>query len=392
MINFLHRKEFMSFIKKFDWVTLPFFSLTLLISIIGLAVYIPRFGIHPLEPVFCFISVFVIAMVVSGGYHRYFSHRTFQCHPILKIFYLVVGAAAFEQSALIWSADHRRHHRYVDTEKDPYNIKKGFWWAHIGWILAKAPPEREDFSNVPDLLRDKWVMWQHRYLLWIAIPMAFGLPLLIGFLMDRPIGMLLWGAFLRIVITHHTTSFINSIAHQFGTQPYTDKNSAKDVWWLAPFLCGETYHNYHHCFQNDYRNGIRWYHWDPTKWALWLLSHTPLVTKLKTTPTPLVIKARVEMDLKRLEQKLKNSPSGFWFDFQQKLLGMRQAVEEAADGYFNSYRTYQEFRQGIAGRSKDSLVQAKRMLRESRMVFKRNFSQWRNTVRWIYQGPYPMAN
>ena len=98
------------------------------------------------------------------------------------------------------------------------------------------------------------------------------------------------------------------------------------------------------------------------------------------------------MDLKRLEQKMKNAPSGFWFDFQQKLLGMRETVEEAADRYFKAYRTYQEFRQGIAGRSKDSLIQAKKMLRESRLVFNRNFSQWKNMVRWIYQGPYPMAN
>ncbi|MBI2340553.1 MAG: acyl-CoA desaturase [Deltaproteobacteria bacterium] len=319
-------------LKKVQWFTLPFLLLTVFIAFGGLAFYIPRYGVHPLEPIVCAVYVFIIAMVVSGGYHRYFAHKTFQCHPILKVFYLIVGAAAFQQSALVWASDHRFHHRYVDTDKDPYNIKKGFWWAHIGWQLAKDPESRSTLlDNVPDLAKDKWVMRQHKYWIWVSIPLAFGIPLLIGLLIGRPMGMLLWAGILRIVITHHTTFTINSVAHKFGAQPYSDENSARDVWWLAPLLCGEHNHNYHHRFQGDYRNGVRWHHYDPTKWALWLLSHTPLVKQPHRTPPHLILKARLEMDLKRLEQKLKTAPREFWIPLKTRLIGMRKMLEETAE-------------------------------------------------------------
>src|SRR5262245_41108501 len=109
--------------KRIQWLTLPILSVTLLGGMIGLAFYIPKHGVHPVEPIFCFTFVFLVAMVVSGGYHRYFAHRTFEAHPLLKLYYLIMGCAALQQSALVWASDHRFHHRYVDTDKDPYNIK-----------------------------------------------------------------------------------------------------------------------------------------------------------------------------------------------------------------------------------------------------------------------------
>jgi stearoyl-CoA desaturase (delta-9 desaturase) len=382
----------MSFLKSIRWLTAPFLVLTFLISGVGLALYIPRYGVHPLEPIVCAIFVFVIAMVVSGGYHRYFAHKTFQCHPILKIFYLIIGAAAFQQSALVWATDHRMHHRYVDTDKDPYNIKKGFWWAHAGWLFAKDPGHRANILAIaPDLVKDKWVMWQHKYWMWISIPLAVGLPLFIGYLIGRPVGMFLWAGFLRVVITHHTTFTINSIAHKFGTQPYTDENSARDVWWLAPLLCGENYHNYHHRFQSDYRNGVKWYQYDPTKWALWLLSHTPLVKNLRRTPEHLILKARLEMDLKQLEQKLKPAPAEFWMPVYTRLLGMRQAVEEAAELYAKAKKNYSDFKHNMADRSRESLEHAQETLREKELAFKKMLTQWQETIRWAYRGSVALA-
>ncbi len=383
----------MSFLKKIQWLTLPFFSLSLLMSAVGLAVYIPLYGVHPLEPIVCAAYVFIVAMVVSGGYHRYFAHKAFECHPLLKIFYLIMGCAAYQQSALVWASDHRFHHRYVDTEKDPYNIQKGFWWAHIGWVLAKDPESRSTLlQNVPDLAKDKWVRWQHKYWLWISIPLALGIPLLIGILIGRPVGMLLWAGLLRIVITHHTTFTINSVAHYFGTQPYSNENSARDVWWLGPILCGENYHNYHHSFQGDYRNGIRWYHWDPTKWALWLLSNTPLVKRLHRAPSHSVLKARLEMDLKRLETRLKPAPTEFWAPLHQHLLGMRQALEEAADCYAKAKKNYLEFKNNLAIRSRDSLQAAKQNLKDKEKAFQASLSQWRESIRAACRGFAPGMN
>jgi len=362
-----------SALKKIQWLTVPVLSLTFFGSLLGLAFYIPRYGVHPAEPIFCFAFVYLVAMVVSGGYHRYFAHKTFQAHPILKMYYLIVGCAAMQQSALVWASDHRFHHRYVDTDKDPYDIKKGFWWAHIGWLLAEDPESRKTLlQNVPDLAKDRWVMWQHRYWVWISLPLSIGIPLLIGFWIGRPMGMFLWGVLLRIAVTHHTTFTINSIAHYFGKQPYSDANSARDVWWLAPILCGENYHNYHHCFQGDYRNGIRWYHWDPTKWALWIASKFGLAKGLQRTPQHLILKARVEMDLKRI---------GASAPVYDRLLALRQTLLDAAELYAKALKNYAEFKKSAAARSRESLKAAKANLNAQQAAFEAKWRQWRETVR-----------
>jgi len=365
-------------LKKIQWLTVPVLTLTLFGGLVGLAFYIPRHGIHPLEPIFCAAFVFVVAMVVSGGYHRYFAHKAFQCHPALKLFYLIVGCAALQQSALVWASDHRCHHRYVDTDKDPYNAKKGLWWSHIGWLLAEDPASRKNLlRNAPDLARDRWVMWQHKYWIWISLPLAIGLPLLIGFLIGRPMGMFLWGVLLRIAITHHTTFTINSLAHRFGSQPYSDACTARDVWWLAPILCGENYHNYHHCFQSDYRNGVRWYHWDPTKWALWTLAKLGLVKGLRRTPQHLILKARLEMELKRVP-----APAPVY----DRLLALRQTLLDAAELYAKARKNYYEFKRSTADRSRESLLAAKENLRARREAFEARLSEWRETVRLAFRG------
>ncbi len=372
--------------KNFHWITSAFLTITFLLAVSGLFYYIPRFGIHPLEPLVCGLFVFVVAMVVSGGYHRYFAHKSFVCHPVLKAFYLIIGAAAFQQSALVWAVDHRMHHRFVDTEQDPYNINKGFWYAHIGWLFNKAPSHRENvLALAPDLAKDPWVMWQHKYWLLISLPLAFGVPLLIGFLIGRPVGMLLWAGILRIVITHQTTFTINSIAHKFGTQPYTDKNSARDVWWLAPFLCGENYHNYHHRFQSDYRNGIRWYHYDPTKWALWIFSKIHLVKGLRRAPDLLVLKARLEMDLKTLEKKMKPASKEFWHPFQIQLQQMRSSLEEAAELYANTKQNYMTLKKDLESRSKESLLKMKLVLKEKKKVFRARLFEWKQMINLSFE-------
>jgi len=366
-----------SWLKKIQWLTLPFLALTLLGSVVGLALYIPRYGIHPLEPIFCFSFVAIVAWVVSSGYHRYFAHKTFQCHPALKIFYLILGCSAFQQSALVWASDHRFHHRYVDTEQDPYNIKKGFWWAHVGWVLTDDPKSRATLlNNVPDLAKDKWVMWQHKYWIWLSLPLSLGLPLFLGFLIGRPVGMFLWGSLLRVVITHHTTFTINSIAHKFGTQPYSDANSARDVWWLAPILWGENYHNYHHCFQGDYRNGIRWYQWDPSKWALWCLAKIGMVKGLQRTPAHLILKARLEMELKRVEQA---NP------FYERLLGLRQTLLDAAELYAKARKNYLEFKRNATDRSRESIEAAKENLRLRKAAFEAGWREWKEAVRLSFR-------
>lgn len=383
--------KIVAWFKRLSWLTVPFLVLTFLGSATGLALYIPRYGVHPLEPLFCVGFAYLVAMVVSSGYHRYFAHKTYKPHPLLKIFFLIIGCAAFQQSALVWASDHRFHHRYVDTELDPYNIKKGFWWAHIGWLLTEDPKSRQTLmSSAPDLAQDKWVMWQHKYWIWISLPLALGLPLLLGFWIGRPLGMLFWGVLLRIVITHHTTFMINSVAHYFGTQPYSDSNSARDVWWLIPFLWGENYHNYHHRFPSDYRNGIHWYQWDPSKWMLWSFSKIGLVKGLQRTPEHQILKAKIAMDLKRLEKKMKNKLSQEkWAPLYDRLLKLREALLQAAELYANAKKNFSEFKQNAADRSHQAFQLAKENLQRHKMAFEAMIQEWQEALRMSFQMAVP---
>jgi stearoyl-CoA desaturase (delta-9 desaturase) len=225
---------------------------------------------------FCGVSI-------TGGYHRLFSHPTYKATWPLRLFYLLFGAASVQNSALKWSADHRTHHGNVDTEADPYNINQGFWWAHIGWVLFQTGGQPLD--NVGDLKRDPLVRFQHTYYVPLAIVFGALLPIGLGFLWGDPIGALLVAGCTRLMFQYHATFAVNSFAHYSGTQPYSTKTSARDSFITAILTLGEGYHNFHHSFQMDYRNGVRWWQLDPTKWLVWSLSKCGVTKDLRRVPT-----------------------------------------------------------------------------------------------------------
>ncbi|MEM6820966.1 MAG: fatty acid desaturase, partial [Verrucomicrobiota bacterium] len=252
------------------------------------------------------VALFLVLFCASGlsitfGYHRLFAHKAFEAAAPLRWFCLVFGAAAFENSALDWVSDHRRHHKHTDHDQDPYDISRGFFHAHIGWILFKLKP-LPPYDNVADLQKDKFVMWQHRHWLEIAFVVGFIFPTIIGALIGGWVGALggfLFGGVLRTVCVQHCTFCINSLCHSIGNQPYSRRCSARDSWIMALFTFGEGYHNYHHEFQHDYRNGIRPWHWDPTKWLIWGFSKFGITKKLRTVPETKIqaaLKQTAELD------------------------------------------------------------------------------------------------
>jgi stearoyl-CoA desaturase (delta-9 desaturase) len=257
-----------------------------------------------------FFGVFLVlnGIGIGSGYHRLWSHRTYDAHPALKWFLAVVGGMSLQNSILVWSARHRIHHRDVDdNDKDPYSIGRGFWFAHIGWMLKDYPSGEIDLSVVPDLQKDPVVAWQHRWywtLVWVT---NLGVPLFLGWLTGDMLGMFLLAGVARLVLNHHVTFFINSLAHMWGRQPYTDENSARDQHFLALITYGEGYHNYHHMFQNDYRCGIRWWHLDINKWFISTCALLGLVKNRRRAPMFKVLRARLNMDFKRAQQKLEAS-------------------------------------------------------------------------------------
>ncbi|MSR63958.1 MAG: acyl-CoA desaturase [Planctomycetes bacterium] len=228
---------------------------------------------------------------ITGGYHRLFAHPTYKAHPVLRFFYLVFGAAAVQNSALKWSADHRVHHQKTDQVEDPYNISRGFWWAHIGWVLVHAPKEI-DLRSVKDLSADPLILWQDKHYVALAVVFCGLLPLGLGFLWGDPIGAVLVAGFLRLVAQWHATFAVNSFAHYIGSQPYSTANSARDSVWTAMISMGEGYHNFHHRFQADYRNGVRWYHFDPTKWFVWSMEKVGLTSDLRRTSPEAIERAK----------------------------------------------------------------------------------------------------
>ncbi|MBI4055628.1 MAG: fatty acid desaturase [Elusimicrobia bacterium] len=281
-----------------------FLIVTPLVAVLGTGYYIYYSGVQGCDILNFFVFFALVLFSISIGYHRYFAHRSYRSGPLLRFLCLLFGAGAFQNSALRWASDHRNHHRYVDDpEKDPYSIMMGAFYAHMGWIFYKETPNKT-FDNAPDLLKDPLVLWQDRHYILLSALVGFLLPLALGSLFGRPWGGLLWGGFLRIVIAHHVTFCVNSLAHMFGSQPYTKKNSSRDNWGVAFLTYGEGFHNYHHRFPGDYRNGIRWYHWDPSKWLLYVLSLTRMASKLNRIPDELILKARLEVEMQTVHERL----------------------------------------------------------------------------------------
>jgi stearoyl-CoA desaturase (delta-9 desaturase) len=154
--------------------------------------------------------------------------------------------------------------------------------------------QANDFSNVGDLLRDPICKWQHDHYYKITILFNLGVPILLGLLFGDVWGMLLFAGLVRVVLVHHFTFSINSFAHIFGSQSWSKDNSSRDSWTLSLFTFGEGYHNYHHAFETDYRNGPRWYNFDPSKWLVWCLSRVGLTRDMRRTPTDVILRRRFE--------------------------------------------------------------------------------------------------
>ncbi len=268
---------------RINWVTSSFLIGTAALTVTAVPLYLWKFGVDWFHFALFFVMFCASGFSISLGYHRLFSHIAFKAAWPVRLFTLIFGAGAFENSVLMWSSEHRRHHKHVDHDDDPYDISKGFFYAHIGWLLFKMSPQ-PPFDNVPDLKRDRLVMWQHRYIHLIAVVVAFALPAFAGYLWNGAVGAL--GGFLiagvaRVTVLQHCTFLINSACHTLGRQPYSDRCSARDSHFLALFTFGEGYHNYHHEFQHDYRNGVKPWEFDPTKWIIWTLSKIGLTASLR---------------------------------------------------------------------------------------------------------------
>lgn len=272
------------------WPSIVFLYGISAVALVGCPVYLFFHGLRAAS-VALFIGMSAITVIaVTAGYHRLYAHKAYQAGVVYRFLMLAFGAASFQQSALKWVSLHRTHHQHTDTEKDPYNIKKGFFYAHMGWILFYT--RSIDFSNVTDLEKSKLLMHQHRYFQWWAFGFGIILPVVIGVWYGHAWEAFLFGVGARMFVVFQVTFFINSFAHTFGAATYGRGVSARDNWVGAVLTGGEGYHSFHHRFPGDYRNGVRWYHWDPSKWFIWASSRMGWAWGLKRTPELQILAAR----------------------------------------------------------------------------------------------------
>jgi stearoyl-CoA desaturase (delta-9 desaturase) len=369
-----------------NWTNILFLSFTPVVGVLGTAAYAIAAGVRWWEPTLFLVLFGLVSFSVTAGYHRCFAHKAYVSHPALQAFYLFFGSMALQNSALKWSSDHRDHHRYVDRDWDPYSIKRGGLWAHVLWLFYREP-EEHSYENVPDLQANRLVRWQFRWNNWIGIVAGLGIPTLVGALFGRPLGGLLWGGFLRIVVIHHTTFMVNSVAHLWGTRPYTEENSARDNGLLAFLTNGEGYHNFHHKFPSDFRNGVRWYHWDPTKWLISTLRLAGLARDLRQTPKAVIAKSRLRVELAKAEDRLRGAPAWVAEAARPRLERAQQSLDRAVE----LWPSVDARRRELLARGKTASTELARSwkatLRESRASISTARREWRLAARVLSQIP-----
>ena len=350
-----------------------------IVALIGITWYSFNVGVSWVDLAIFTFMYFATGIAITAGYHRYYSHRSYSCGKTLQIFYLLFGAAAAENSLLSWASDHRDHHRYVDQDNDPYNINKGFFYAHMGWIFYKSTDRT---ANAPDLLKDPLVLWQDRWYPFLVVAVGFTLPTFLGLLGGHPLGGLLWGGFLRLVVVHHATFLINSAAHFWGQKPYSLNNSARDNGLLAPLTFGEGYHNFHHKFPSDWRNGIRWHHFDIGKWWLLATSSMGLASKLNRTPEPLILKAKLDVEMEIAKRKLLNveTHSGIWEKVNSGLEIGRKHLESSMERY---YQTALNYRQMKRTQNAELIAKLRKDIRRYRAELSQTRRAWAQAMKML---------
>lgn len=335
-----------------NWAASLMFVLTSAVAVTLVPWYGITHGYHVAAWICFTLFLGANGMAITCGYHRLFAHCTYEAHPVLKVAYLFFGAMALQNSALNWAAAHRVHHRFIDDpERDPYCARRGFWFSHIGWMLRSYPSGEPDFSTVRDLQRDPMVMWQHNHYLLAALSTNFGLPLLVGYLVGDVWGVFLLAGVLRLVVSHHFTFFINSLAHMWGSQPYTDGNTARDNAVVALLTYGEGYHNFHHMFAHDYRNGLRWWQWDPSKWFISGMSLLGMTRNLKRVPWFKIQRALLDNQFQRAERRLASLPGRAHLEL------LRARVAEEYDAFSKAVAEWAHLREQWLENTKRAMLE-----------------------------------
>ncbi|PLW34777.1 hypothetical protein PCANC_23692 [Puccinia coronata f. sp. avenae] len=280
------------------WSNLIFFVAVHLAGMYGAMVLSPISRVSPQTLVLTVLSWQLATFGITIGYHRLWSHKSFHASQSLRCVLALLGCLGFQGSIKWWVLRHRLHHRWTDSEFDPYNSKKGLFFSHMGWIFRKPKYEKLKLIDQSDLNRDPVVRFQHKFYVPLSLFMGFILPYLLTEYVLKSnrhstLDGVIWAGFVSRILIWHFTFLINSFAHYYGERSFDLDISARSNLLLALFTGGEANHNYHHVFPKDYRNGPDSWDWDPSKWIIFLLHrYTTLVPKINYTDSKEVEQVR----------------------------------------------------------------------------------------------------
>jgi stearoyl-CoA desaturase (delta-9 desaturase) len=322
------------------------------------------------------VGLFIASgLAITAGYHRLFSHSTYKTNRFIEAIMLFFGTLATQGSALRWSHDHRIHHAHIDTENDPYSVTKGFWHAHILWMFKNESP-MDKTQITADLRRNPLIAFQHKYYVWLMVGVNLFTTALVWLATGDLFGAFILSWVFRQFLSHHTTWFINSLAHYWGHQNYSTEHTAVDNYILCFLTFGEGYHNYHHTFANDYRNGIKWYHFDPTKWLIWTLSKLGLARNLRRSQETRILSLMLKEHKEALIDKIKHS-----------IIDKKEVVEEKVHKFTDSLSEKLSHLQSLIKELKEAKNDALKMpesvkklsmeLKELKKSFRKDWKEWK---------------
>lgn len=264
-----------------------------LLLILSAIVYYSKYGISWFEVGMLVCTYYVINITIGIGMHRLWAHNAYKVNKVVEFILAILAAASLQGPSLVWASDHYKHHTYTDEENDPHSPSKyennklaGFLWSHILWTMYKSNASKNiSHVTLKKLGRNKLLLWQYKYYWQLAVFTNIVVPSLLGYMIcgtaTKALGAFIFAGIGR-AIQQQMTFCVNSVCHIIGSKKYVN-STACDIWWLAVFLLGENWHNFHHAFPSDYRNGHKWYHLDIHKWIIYLLSKANLAWDLNTT-------------------------------------------------------------------------------------------------------------
>jgi stearoyl-CoA desaturase (delta-9 desaturase) len=222
-------------------------------------------------------ALYVVRMFgVTGGYHRYFAHRTYRTSRWFQFLLAFLAQTSSQKGALWWAAHHRTHHKLSDKPGDPHDSKRGFWYSHVGWILDDT--NQTDYSKVKDLAKYPELVYLNLVPNIATVALGVAVWALLGW------SGLFIGFGLSTVLLWHGTFTINSLAHMIGKPRYASDDESKNSFWLALITLGEGWHNNHHYFMGSTRQGFFWWEVDITYYVLKALSWVGIVWDIKEPP------------------------------------------------------------------------------------------------------------